>query len=64
MLVVAGFVTACEKGKVANIAQYEALCSEYGYAPNSSQFSKCVKRQNMIAKYENENWLILTLGLK
>ena len=58
------FLSACEKINEINIAEYEALCSEYGHGQNSSQFSKCVKRQNIIAKYENENWLMLTLGLK
>ena len=58
------FLSACERINETNIAEYKALCSEYGHAQNSSQFSKCVKRQNIIAKYENENWLLLTLGLK
>ena len=58
------FLSACEKINETNITEYEALCSDYGHAQNSSQFSKCVKRQNIIAKYENENWLMLTLGLK
>ena len=58
------FLFACEKINETNIAEYKALCAEYGHAQNSAQFSKCVKRQNIIAKYENENWLMLTLGLK
>ena len=58
------FLSACEKINETNIAEYEALCSDYGHAQNSSQFSKCVKRQNIIAKYENESWLMHTLGLK
>ena len=64
ILVSVSFLSACEKINETNIADYKALCSEYGHAQNSSQFSKCVKRQNIIAKYENENWLMLTLGLK
>ena len=64
ILVVASVLTACEKINETNIAEYKALCSEYGHAQNSSQFSKCVKRQNIIAKYENEYWLMRTLGLK
>ena len=63
ILVGASVLTACIKVKVTNSAEHKALCSEYGYTPNSSQFSKCVKRQNIIAKYESENWLMLTLGL-
>ena len=39
-----------------NIAELKVLCSEYGYTPNSSDFNKCLKRQKIIAKYENENW--------
>ena len=64
ILVGASFLSACEKINETNIAEYKALCSEYGHAQTSSQLSKCVKRQNIIAKYENENWLMRTLGLK
>ena len=64
ILVSVSFLSACEKINETNIAEYEVLCSYYGHAQNSSQFSNCVKRQNIIAKYENENWLMLTLGLK
>ena len=64
ILVGASFLSACEKINETNIAEYKALCSEYGHPQNTSQFSKCVKRQNIIAKYENENWLMRTLGLK
>ena len=64
ILVGTSLLSACEKINETNIAEYKALCSEYGHAQNSSQFSKCVKRQNIIAKYENENWLMRTLGLK
>ena len=64
ILVSVSFLSACEKINETNIAEYKALCSEYGHAQNSSQFIKCVKRQNIIAKYENESWLMLTLGLK
>ena len=64
ILVSVSFLSACEKINEPNIAEYKALCSEYGYTQNSFQFSKCVKRQNIIAKYENESWLMLTLGLK
>ena len=64
ILVSVSFLSACEKINETNIAEYKALCSEYGHVQNSSQFSKCVKRQNIIAKYENENWLMLILGLK
>ena len=64
ILVGTSFLSACEKINETNIAEYKALCSEYGHVQNSSQFSKCIKRQNIIAKYENENWLIRTLGLK
>ena len=64
ILVGASFLSAGEKINETNIAEYKALCSEYGHVQNSSQFSKCVKRQNIIAKYENENWLMRTLGLK
>ena len=64
ILVGTSLLSACEKINETNIAEYKALCSEYGHAQNSSQFSKCVKRQNIIAKYENEYWLMLTLGLK
>ena len=60
----ASLLSACEKINETNLAEYSAMCSEYGHAQNSSQFSKCVKRQNIIAKYENGNWLMLTLGLK
>ena len=64
ILVVTSLLSACEKINETNIAEYKALCSEYGHVQNSSQFSKCIKRQNIIAKYENENWLMRTLGLK
>ena len=64
ILVGASFLSACEKINETNIAEYKALCSEFGHAQNSFQFSKCVKRQKIIAKYENDNWLMLTLGLK
>ena len=64
ILVSVSFLSACEKINETNIAEYKALCSEYGHAQNSSQFSKCVKRQNIIAEYENENWLMRNLGLK
>ena len=64
ILVGASFLSACEKINETNISEYKALGSEYGHPKNTSQFSKCVKRQNIIAKYENENWLMLTLGLK
>ncbi len=64
ILVSVSFLSACEKINETNIAEYKALCSEYGHAQNSSQFIKCVKRQNSIAKYENENWIMLNLGLK
>ena len=60
----ASFLSACEKNNETNIAEYKALCSEYRHVQTSSQFNKCVKRQNIIANYENENWLLLTLGLK
>ena len=58
------FLSACEKINETNIAEYKALCSAYGHAQNSSHFGKCVKRQNIIAEYENENWLMRNLGLK
>ena len=58
------FLSACERINETNIAEYKALCSEYGHIQNSSQFSKCIRRQNIIAKYENEDWLMRTLGLK
>ena len=64
IIIGASFLSACEKIYETNIAEYNALCSEYGHTQKSSQFSNCVKRQNIIAKYENENWLLLTLGLK
>ena len=64
ILVSVSFLSACEKINETNIAEYKALCSEYGHAHNSSQFIKCFERQNIIAKYENENWIMLTLGLK
>ena len=64
VLIVCTNLFACEKINETNVVEYKALCSEYGHAQNSAQFSKCVKRQNIIAKYENENWLMLTLGLK
>ena len=64
ILVGTSLLSACEKINETNIAEYKALCSEYGHVQNSSQFSKCIKRQNIIAKYENENWLMRTLGLK
>ena len=64
VLIVASILSACEKNNEINSAEYKALCSEYGYAQTSSQVSKCVKRQNIIAKYENEKWLLLILGLK
>ena len=64
ILVVASFLSACEQINEINIAEYEALCSEYGHVQTSSQFNKCVKRQDIIANYEDENWLLLTLGLK
>ena len=64
ILIGASFLSACEKINETNIAEHKVLCSEYGHAQTSSQFSKCVKRQNIIAKYENENWLLLTLGLE
>ena len=64
ILVGAGFLSACEKNDETNIAEHQALCSEYGHVSKSPQFIKCVKRQNIIAKYENENWLMLILGFK
>ncbi len=66
LLILAGtsFLSACEEINEKIMAEHKTVCSEYGYAANSSQFIKCVERQNIIAKYENENWLLLTLGLK
>ena len=64
ILVGASVLTACEKVNVTDSGEHIVLCSEYGHAQNSSQFSKCVKRQNIIAKYENENWLMRNLGLR
>ena len=57
----ASFLSSCEKINGTNIAEYKVLCSEYGYVPNSSHFTKCVKRQSIIAKYETENWFNLSL---
>ncbi len=56
ILIASSFLSACEKINEINIAELEALCSEYGYTSNSSNFNKCLKRQKIIAKYENENW--------
>ena len=64
ILVGASVLTACEKVNVTGSGEHIVLCSEYGYTPNSSQFNKCLKRQNIIAKYENENWLMVIIGLK
>ena len=64
ILVGASVLTACEKVNVTDSREYIVLCSEYGHNPNSSQFNKCLKRQNIIAKYENENWLMVIIGLK
>ena len=56
-----GCLTSCANITEANKAEFEVLCSDYGYLSKSSQFSKCVKRQNIIASYENKNWLGLSL---
>ena len=64
ILVGASVLTACEKVHVTDSGEHIVLCSDYGYTPNSSQFNKCLKRQNIIAKYENENWLMVIIGLK
>ena len=48
ILVGTSLLSACEKINETNIAEYKALCSEYGHVQNSSQFSKCIKRQNII----------------
>ena len=56
MLITAAFLSSCEKISKINIAELKVLCSEYGYTANSSNFTKCLKRQNIIAQYENENW--------
>jgi hypothetical protein len=64
ILVGASVLTACEKVNVTDSGEHIVLCSEYGHTPNSSQFNKCLKRQNIIAKYENENWLMVIIGLK
>jgi hypothetical protein len=61
ILVLIGFLTSCANITEANNAEFEVLCSEYGYLSKSSQFSKCVKRQSIIASYENKNWLGLPL---
>ena len=61
ILVSSSFLFSCEKFNETSIAEYKVLCSDYGYIPNSSHFNKCVKRQNIIAKYENENWFSLSL---
>ena len=60
----ASVLIACGKVNVTDSTEHKALCSQYGHTLHSYQFSKCVKRQNIIANYENENWLLLTLGLK
>ncbi len=58
----ASFLSSCEKINEANIAEYKVLCSEYGYVPNSSDFTKCVKRQSIVAKYENKSWFSRSLS--
>lgn len=59
-LVLLGFLTSCANITEANKAEFEVLCSDHGYLSKSSQFKKCVKRQNIIARYENKNWLGLS----
>ena len=61
ILVLIGLLSSCANITEANKAEFEVLCSDYGYLSKSSQFSKCVKRQNIIASYENKNWLGLSL---
>ena len=61
ILVLIGLLSSCADITEANKAEFEVLCSDYGYLSKSSQFSKCVKRQNIIASYENKNWLGLSL---
>ncbi len=60
LLVLIGFLTSCANITEANKAEFAVLCSDYGYKSKSSQFKKCVKRQNIIARYENKNWLGLS----
>ena len=61
ILISSSFLSSCEKINAINIAEMKVLCSEYGYTVNSSNFNKCLKRQQIIAKYENENWFSLSL---
>ena len=61
ILVATSFLSSCGKIYEINSAELKVLCSEYGYTPNSPNFNKCLKRQNIIAKYENENWFSLSL---
>ena len=61
ILIALSFLSSCEKNYEINIAELRALCSEYGYTSNSSNFSKCLKRQKIIAKYENESWFSRSL---
>ena len=60
ILVLIGFLTSCVNITEANKAEFEVLCYASGYLSKSSQFKKCVKRQNIIARYENKNWLGLS----
>jgi hypothetical protein len=60
ILVLIVFLTSCANITEANKAEFEVLCYDYGYLSKSSQFKKCVKRQNIIARYENKNWLGLS----
>ena len=61
ILITSSFVSSCEKITKINIADLKVLCSEYGYTSNSSNFKKCLNRQKIIAKYENENWFSRSL---
>ena len=61
ILIALSFLSSCEKINEINIAELKVLCAEYGYTSNSSNFNKCLKRQKIIAKYENENWFSRSL---
>ncbi len=60
----ASLLFSCDKVGEVTVNEHRSMCLKYGYTPDSVQFDKCLKRQNIIANYESKHWLMLTLGLK
>ena len=60
----ANLLFSCDKVSEITANEHRSMCLKYGYTPESAQFDKCLKRQNIIANYESKHLLLLTFGLK